>query len=131
MKIRPTRVIGAAGSAKRHRYGKLSEGRFRRRRDSQVLLEPFPKLASMQREAALLGPGTFVRWQLKQHDALSESAPVGVGTIISIDSESVAIDVYDGATGRPKRLWFDLDDIDLQLERRVFARNLIARIRVD
>lgn len=91
----------------------------------------FAKLRSMQPEAALLGAGSFVRWRLKQHDALSESAPAGVGTLISIDPESVAIDVYDKATGRPKRLRFDPDDIDLQLERRVFARNLVARARDD
>lgn len=75
--------------------------------------------------------GTFVQWRLKQHDALSESTPAGTGTIISIDSESVAIDVYDTATGRPKRLRFDLNEVDLQLERRVFARKLIPRIRDD
>lgn len=83
----------------------------------------------MQSEAALLGRGTFVRWRLKQHDALSENAPAGVGTIMSIDSDTVAIDVYDTATGRPKRLEFDLDDVDLQRERRAFARNLLARVR--
>lgn len=99
--------------------------------DEEVLLGPFANLVSMQPEAALLGPGAFVRWRLKQHEALSESAPAGAGTLITIDSESVAIDVYDKATGRPKRLRFDLDHVDLQLERRVFARSLIPRIRDD
>lgn len=83
----------------------------------------------MQPEAALLEPGTYVHWRLKQYDALPAKSPAGVGTIISIDSESVEIDVYDRDTGRPKRLRFDLEDIDLQVERRVFSRNLIARIR--
>lgn len=81
----------------------------------------------MQPEAPLLEPGTFVRWRVKQHSAFSKSAPAGVGTIISIDRKTVAIDVYDKSTGRPKRLEFDLDYIDLQRERRAFARNLISR----
>lgn len=121
------RVISAGGPAKRDRNGKLSiwEPQYRGSHG------PFAKLLTMQPEAALLGPGTFVRWRLKQHDALLENAPAGVGTIMSIDSESVTIDVYDTAAGLPKRLRFDLDDIDLQLERRAFARNLIARIRGD
>lgn len=98
--------------------------------DPETLSGPLGKPPGAQPEAASLVPGTFVHWQLKQSVALPKSAPAGVGTIISIDSESVAIDVYDGATGRPKRLRFDLDDVDLRVERRVLARNkLIARIR--